>query len=351
VTLKREQFTPGELAVVLSHYDLGVIRSARDFPRGSRRSPKLLLYAADGRQYLLKRRAGRPDDLFKVAFTHALLTHLRQRLFPVPALIGTRDEHNSLLQLNGVNYELFEFVEGERYSGSLEQTRRAAETLRQFHERVRDFQTEWAPPTGSYHDCPAVHQGLNTIPALTGKHDSAVGHEAELLGLIENLQLRYDAAAERVAACGADRWPATIIHGDWHPGNLLFRYGQVAAVVDLDSARLQPAVLDIANGLLQFSIVRTRGGPEDWPASLDEPRLERFCTGYDARTFVPPEQRRAIPDLMMESLIAETVLPIAATGSFGHLPGFGVLKMVHRKAEWLSQNSERLLSLIARPDV
>ena len=42
---ERERFSPDELAVVLSHYDLGVIYSAKEFARGSRKSPKLLLRA------------------------------------------------------------------------------------------------------------------------------------------------------------------------------------------------------------------------------------------------------------------------------------------------------------------
>jgi Ser/Thr protein kinase RdoA (MazF antagonist) len=274
-----------------------------------------------------------------------LLTHLRERRFPVPAIIGTRDDDNSLLRINGATYELFEYIDGDRYSGSLEQTQRAGEALRWFHDQVQGFQTEWASEAGSYHDCTTVRHGLQAIPASTTGHDSVLGREAELLALIADLHERYDAAAESATACGFDQWPNIIVHGDWHPGNLVFRLNQVAAVLDLESSRLQPAALDLANGLLQFSILRTRAVPEDWPDGVDVPRLQRFCAGYDARA-VPPDQRRAIPDLMIESLIAETVLPIAATGSFGHLPGFGVLKMVRRKAAWLRQERERLLKRI-----
>jgi Ser/Thr protein kinase RdoA (MazF antagonist) len=341
-TARRAQFSPGELAVVLSHYDVGVIASARDFPRGSRHSPKLLLCAADGRQFLLKKRAAGQDDPFRVAFTHVLLTYLRERRFPVPALIGTRDDQNSLLQLNGATYEMFEYIVGERYNGSLDQTQQAGELLRQFHDEVREFQTEWASPAGAYHDCPTVRQALNAIPATTAGHDSVIGHEAELLTLVQDLYERYDAAAERVTRCGADGWARRIIHGDWHPGNLLFREGRLAAVLDLDSARLQPPILDVANGLLQFSILRTHAGPDEWPSAFDEARMQRFWAGYGLRANGSSAQCSAITDLMIESLIAEAVLPIAETGSFGHLTGFGVLKMVRRKAEWLAEHRERL---------
>jgi hypothetical protein len=46
--------------------------------------------------------------------------------------------------------------------------------------------------------------------------------------------------------------------------------------------------------------------------------------------------------LMIEALIAELVLPIAATGSFGRYQGFGFMKMVRRKVNWLWNNAEWL---------
>ena len=53
-------------------------------------------------------------------------------------------------------------------------------------------------------------------------------------------------------------------------------------------------------------------------------------------------QRQALIPLMLESLIAESVVPIAATGSFGDMPGFGVLQTVRRKVRWLLRNAEAI---------
>ena len=319
----REQFAPSELAVVLSHYDLGVITSVKEFRRGSRKAPKLLLRTADSRRYLLKRRASGRDDPVKVAFAHALLTHLRRHNFPVPALLGTRTDQNSMLQLGPRTYELFEFVDGQRYNASLDQTAHAGKTLARFHLAAEDFQTEWLPPFGSYHDSDHVRHGLNAIPSNTSGHDSVVGHEAELLTLTQDLHERYDQAAETANRYGCHGWPTTIIHDDWHPGNMLFRGKKVAAVLDLDAARRQPRAVDVANGMLQFSILRGRTAPDEWPDFFDESRMRRFFADYLALQPLDEEQRRAIPHLMIESLIAECVVPIAATGSFGWLPGFG----------------------------
>jgi len=45
---------------------------------------------------------------------------------------------------------------------------------------------------------------------------------------------------------------------------------------------------------------------------------------------------------MIEALIAEAVLPIAATGSFGPFAGFGFVRMVRRKVEWMQAHLAEL---------
>ncbi|MEW6250122.1 MAG: phosphotransferase [Planctomycetota bacterium] len=337
----RERFGHQELAEVLSHYDIGLIRGAKEFTRGSRKAPKLILDTPTGR-YLLKRRAHGKNDPFKVAFAHALMGHLRAHRFPVPPLIGTCDDQNSMLQLGGQVYEVFEFIEAERYDGSLEQTMEAGRMLATYHEAVQDFKTEWTPPAGSYHDAPNVRAGLNAIPTVTASHDSVYGHEEELLALTQHLHEEYDAAAARLKQGGLRDWPLTIIHGDWHPGNLLFRHGQIRAVLDFDAARHQPRVIDVAYGMLQFSMLRDVTTPEQWPAYFDEARMRRFHMGYTTAGELPGEWREALPDLMSEALIAEAALPIAVTGSFGRLPGYGVLQMIARKVQWLHDNERRI---------
>jgi len=339
--VERERFSASELAVVLSHYDLGVVESAKEYPRGSRRSPKLLLRTAGGR-YLLKRRAQGRDKPGRVTFAHTLLWHLLQKGFPVPRLLHTRDGSQTMVTHDERIYELFEYVAGERYDASLEQTTHAGKTLARFHRAVADFQTAWQPPIRGYHDVQAVRSGLNAIPSTISSHDSVVGHEAELLSTNQELYERYDAAAEAIAGLGYERWPCWILHGDWHPGNMRFRGGKVAVVLDFDSARRSPAVADVANGMLQFSILRGGDDPGQWPEFFDQTRMRRILLGYASRVKLDRAQLEAIPHLMIESLIAECVVPVAATGSLGQIPGFGVLQMVRRKVHWLLRNFKHL---------
>lgn len=340
MTVVREQFAPDELKDVLARYEIGLIESMRPFARGSRHSPKLILHTTAGK-YLLKRRAIGRDDPRRVAFTHALLIHLRRNRFPVPRVIHSL-EGPTVVRLHDHVYELFELIEGDSYDKSLEQTQHAGRTLAKFHNAARDLETRWPAPQTGYHALHAVLQGLNSIPTTVSSHDSVAGHEAELLSLTQELYERIESAAASVEAAGYSHWPAQVTHGDWHPGNMLFRRSRVLAVVDLDSARIQPAVTDLANGMLQFSILRSSLQPEEWPSYFDETRMRRFLAGYLTKAALPPEQRSVLPDLMIESLIAECVVPVAATGSLGPMPGFGVLQMVRRKVRWILDNRERM---------
>jgi hypothetical protein len=127
---------------------------------------------------------------------------------------------------------------------------------------------------------------------------------------------------------------------------MLFLGGRVAAVIDYDSLRMLPAPTDLANGLLQFSILGGPIDPRQWPPELDEERFHHFMMGYEQGSGLPVEALPVLPSLMIEALIAEAVLPIAATGSFGRLEGFRFLQMIERKVRWLQQNGDRLIAAV-----
>jgi homoserine kinase type II len=339
VTGQREKFGVEELPIVMSHYDIGVIDSIVEFPRGSRKAPKLLIVSEQGK-FLLKRRARGKDDPFKVAFCHALQLHLAAKQFPLPHLIGTRKENNSMLQWRGAVYELFEYIPGQTYPQTLESTFDSGRVLGLYHKLLENFKSDWQPPTGSYHMAPSVETGLRAIPDLLAKAGAST---PEIVKMLDFLLRSYKHAADSVETLGLENWPRQIVHADWHPGNMLYRDNHVVAVIDYDSARLLARVIDIANGALQFSII---GGNEDvdkWPDYLDESRFKRFLRGYDEVMLLSQAEIRALPWLMVEALIAEAVFPIAATGTFGRLEGLSFLQMVQRKVVWLQRSAERLI--------
>jgi len=338
----RAEFQPRELSEVLEHYDLGAILRIDEQRKGSRRAPKVLITSDDGR-FLLKRRARGRDHPLKVAFAHAVQEYLAENDFPLARLVRTVDDDDTMVIINDLIYEMFEVVSGERYDHSLEATASAGRVLGRFHQLMEDYESEWEPARRGYHDANVVRSNLNEMPASIGKDDSVIGKETELLVTVSTLYELYENAAERIDEAGYFDWPDQIVHCDWHPGNILFEESRVVAVMDYDSLHILPAVTDLANGALQFSIIGGNSDPRLWPAELDVKRFRHFVHSYREKVKTPPEQMAVLPSLMIEALVAEAVMPIAATGSFGRIEGFRFLQMILRKVRWLELNGEQLM--------
>ncbi|KPK81961.1 MAG: hypothetical protein AMJ81_10195 [Phycisphaerae bacterium SM23_33] len=343
MAIERETFGAAELATCLSHYDTGIIHSIEEFPRGSRRAPKVVIKCERGK-FLFKRRAHGKEDLQKVAFTHHVQLHLAGEGFPLPHLIGARPDNNSMLVWKDHIYELFEFVEGGPYDGSLDATFDSGRILGLYHKLLAGFHSDYVPSKGSYHGNKAIVEAIgNTARSLpmNGRPEPSV-----LMETVDFLKEGYGKCAAGADEVGLEDWPVQIVHGDWHPGNMLFRKKLVVAVIDYDSARLHQRIVDLANGALQFSIIGGSEDPSQWPEYLDETRLKRFLRGYDSVNVISKAELKIVPFLMCEAMIAEAVLPIAATGSFGRMEGFPFLQMIHRKVKWVLSHLEQIENVL-----
>jgi homoserine kinase type II len=345
----RERLSASEVRAALARYDLGTIEQVRHYPRGSRRAPKVWIRSAHG-EFILKRRAPGHDDPHRVAFAHSVQLFLAERGFPVAALVGTRDDNNSLLELDGRTYELFTYVAGRSYDHSLPGARLAGTALGRLHQLLAGHQPRFSPPTGTFHASPGIKTAFSGAPARIAAVEPGPD-AAATIRTVKYLYKAYGDAARRVEALGYRAWPSGVIHGDWHPGNLLYRGGRVVAVLDFDSARIEPRSADLANAILQFSM---RIGPADsdpraWPEGLDPGRLQALAVGYHEAAHLPlrPEEIEALPWLIIEALIMESIVPIAATGRFGRLTGSGFLAMVEEKVRWIRPRCDRMAKLIA----
>lgn len=346
----RQTFAADELAIVMSHYDVGVISGIKEFPRGSRRAPKLLIKAERG-PFLLKRRAMGKDGPEKVAFCHGIQLHLAKKQFPLPHLIGTRTDNNSMLRLGEQTYELFEYIQGTPYDQSLEATQDAGKILALMHKLLLSYESHGTPVQGnSYHNAKSVYNACRTIPTTLKRCNPQQTSEQARVNakLVRILQAYYDDAVQRVEGAGMLDWPRQIVHSDWHPGNMLFRGQRVVAVIDYDTARKHQRIIDIANGALQFSILGGGEDPLTWPDGIDLARFKRFLMGYDSvpDAVLTQAELRVVPWLMVQALIAESVIPIARTGMFARMEGAVFLEMVRRKCVWLLEKSPKLIAML-----
>jgi homoserine kinase type II len=336
------KFSSEEVEAVVSCYGVGAIRQTRALSGGSREVPKMLV-VTEGGKFLLKRRPKGKANLVHVEFAHAVQTHLAADGFPVTILMATQEDKTTVFERDNHIYELFKFVSGSRYDGSGEATVEAGRQLGRLHLDLTDFSPGHEKALrGSFHDSSTVRRHLRvTGGRKAGRPDRHLQQVAEVL-----MEL-YNESSVRVNQLGFDSWPEQVVHGDWHPGNMLFRGRKLVAVLDFDSVRVAPRVTDLANGMLQFSIVGGRPNPADWPDYLNEAKAVQLLDGYREVAEPSDYELSSVLDLMMETMIAEAILPIAATGFFGHLSGVDFLKMILRKCQWISKNRHKLAESIS----
>ncbi len=346
---RRQRFAPNELAGVLSHYDLGVIERIRSYPRGSRQSPKVRIVSQRG-EFLLKRRAPGRDNPHRVAFAHSLQLHLARHGMPVAPLVGTRDTNNSMLLLDGRVYELFEFVEGRRTDGSAGEAREAGRVLGSMHGVLDGFDPGFDAPVGGFHDAPGLHGRLAQVPRAVAVAEPGSDCR-EVPGQCRELAEAYRAAAERVRGAGWDHWPRGFTHGDWHPGNLIYRDGNLVAVLDFDSSRLEPRVADFANAALHLSMsFSDPPDPRQWPDGLVSSTIREVALGYRAAAAhtMGDDEYGALPWLMIEALVIESVVPLAASGRFGPIGGVEFIGALRRRIRWIAEHAGALVEEVRR---
>ena len=343
-----DQFDAHELALVISHWDLGRLKSIRPVRRGSRRAPKVRIESERG-AFLLKRRAPQVRLAERVAYSQAVQTALVERGFHAPAIHAARDGKLAVTEDESV-YEMFTFIPGVRDDGSVSAAVAAGESLGRMHEVGADINPPGPAPTGSWHAVAELPAATERIP----KSLRAVDPDTDRIDVAKRcrfLRRAYIDAADRIAASGI-LTDSVLNHGDWHPGNLIYveasEQTRVAAVVDFDAARREPRVMDIANAALQFGNERGEGTDLDsWPGTLNYRRIRGLLRGYEAAAEILPDAIiAALPWLMIEALTMEAVVPLAATGRFAGVDGEAFLRLVERKVRWLRERNETLVAYL-----
>lgn len=348
---RRAKFTPEEAREILGAFAVPKPRLIREYRRGSARSPKALVECVDGSRYLLKRRdlAGAGAD--RVTFCHAVHAELSRLRFPVPRLLPVRATGATWLERGTIVYELFEFIEGQAFDRSLGGAFEAGQLLARWHRTLDGWAEPALEPESLYHRSAQVEASFKGLAASDGTLSERGNALTATLG---QLRERMGAAASLVdssVAIPGAAGSAHVLHGDFHPGNVLYHAGFPSAVLDLDSARLGHRLLDVANASMQFALEPLGEGDESsWPTMMQASRLEAFLRGYA----VTPSLRLgdgdaiAMPALMVEASIAESVPRIARIGMFGPIEGGAFLRHVNRKTAFIWDRREALTTLCQR---
>ena len=329
---------PAEAIEAAGRWDLGDVDSIVPLQGGSSASPKFVVQVR-GKAFVLKCRAVHAGNSERIAFAHAFMRATASRGVPVamPVVSSGGRSHEVVASRA---WELFPFIEGERWSRRPGQARSGGEALGHMHAAGLDLEWHGHVQAASSHGNLQVLEALRRVPRAVQRMEPEVDMVA-LANACETLAEAYTEASATVEEVGYAQFASQIVHGDFHPGNVIFDGDGVAAVIDFDAARLEPAVVDFANGLMQFACFRgTATRVAAWPAELDPLRLAAFTHAYARhgdRALI--EQVDMVPPLMIEACVSEASLPIARRGRFGPAKASEVLHLVARRVNWLRRNA------------
>jgi homoserine kinase type II len=228
---------------IIAHYDIGPL-TAPPHPAGGTANANVRITTAAGEYFLRRRNPKYAAEPF-VAFDHALMAHLTQSGLPTPREVLTRDGAAWVRHGDDV-YEMFHYQPGGPHDrNSVPQIAAAGRALAAYHHATSSFRPLPGKDWPRYDDPWLIREGIAGIEAQLRHRMPA--RDIEYLSAQVTL-LERELPDDRYHAL-----PKLVVHGDYHPGNLLFQNDEVVGIFDLDWATFQPRARDLADGVFLFA--------------------------------------------------------------------------------------------------
>jgi Ser/Thr protein kinase RdoA (MazF antagonist) len=274
-------------------------------PIASGHTNESLAVDAPGGRFVL-RLAWRGKPLGAVLDEERLLRALRPTGI-TPRVVPTRAGAPRAAVLGRVAH-LFERLPGAVVAApSVPQTRAALATLADLHAALRAVPRDGADP-------------VELLRARRGRvfGDASARWPADVAAALPRVRRRIDDALDAASALSAQR--AQWLHGDYHPGNVLFSGDAVTGVVDLDDCGAAVPAVDLAVALYTFS----RDAAHEPALRFDPERWRAGAAAYAARGGGSPWRA---PDPLAEAIFcahqALLHLDAARRGLWALAPGIG----------------------------
>lgn len=329
-------FDRAELESALPRLGLHDVRSIRPLRLGNPDALKAVVETGSGR-FLVKLRVGGLATPDRVRTEHAVQTMLEGRGVPV-ALPGRGVP--GVCEIGGRVYELLRYV--EREPGARPGVHDAGRLLALIHASpAMGLPAE--PPVFSHCTGPDFDALMTPIieadPSLRLPLESLY-HDWSLAG--DRLGVDAGTGRQGDAVC-------SLLHGDYHPANLVVGGGRVRAVLDFEAAHAGDPDPEFASAAALFSL-QTGGDPAGWPETPDTRRLAGFAAGY-ASLSGPQTGRRvdpiALPWLMIRGLIAQAMTRAHHPGGFGGYSRSQMIPFISRTCGWMREHADGLGLVLA----
>jgi homoserine kinase type II len=321
-----------EVARVLSYYNIGTLQSTNPACRGYV-NETAFAQTTEG-QFVVRRNHRRLSETVH-RYRHQLINHLREKHFPTPALMRTRDG-DTLLELDGRFYEVMTFIRGEDFNHARpQQVVSVGATLARYHTIVHDFP---APPDDV--QMRYAPQGILGLAEMILERDF-MGDLHECLSWYDmrTNYLRTVLPNETYAAL-----PHVPIHGDMHRDNVLMAQDNVIAMLDYDQVAWDTPLADLADALVAFASVdkpdAVNWGVFDGP--LDEERAEHLLTGYASVAPLSAAEVSMLPVLLEVMWLKSELGRVISTPEGASDYHLAVLEQGQMLSQWMDERRERL---------
>lgn len=242
--------------VIRDNYRLGTIsRPAPLAQAHQRRHQKLVVETSHGK-FLAKTYKRDPYVLDALRFQHRLSDHLSANDIPVARIQNAADGKRIIEQDNWA-MELQELVEGEPMIVGKETLIISAQALGRFHDVCRDHpRPERDAQMWRFSEVPRT--SFQSLYELAKRQ----GDPAQMDAYCNQIALFLHDAGDALNLEQRSKFETGLIHGDWHSGNLIFKDGSLAAVVDLefsgDGCYLEDLAYAISNLCVRTTMRPTR---------------------------------------------------------------------------------------------
>jgi len=342
--------------LVTRFYDLGEVTDYRPISRGQVNTGHVIetkLSRKRPRYFVREYRQGR--EIADIEFEHALINHLVSKKFEYICGVVMSTTGQTYAQLpddeagesHPVFFAVFDYLPGEiRYDWSrpdckVEELKSAATTLARYHEAVAD----WWPVNGGAR--PGIAEQLLVTEKQLQEYRQLAGNARFDDCLSNGLDLITRSHSDTLDALSSSDYhqiPRLAVHGDFHPGNLIFRNGHVSGLFDFDWANMDVRCFDVALAVFYFCT--------EWRGSVDGhlniDRASVFLHVYQntlktnrAIETLSETERRFLPDMILAAniYVLGWILSDFYRGNVDNLQYTGYLRHGLNFIRWESANS------------
>lgn len=253
--------------LVCEHYSLGYVKEVSELRCG----PGSIVWRLDcernglSSSFCLKDHKTKP--LERLQFEHAVASRMPDFGFSLIPNVIPSTSRNTIVSLDEHSYSLYEFIGGDpvfdwtKGGWTVPQCESAGTVLAQFHSAGLNMLDSSMPRKFAG---PASGQALLEWAYMVLKFGAWLPDEMRIsLANCEEL-------VRSAFSVTADEDGMALIHGDFHPGNLVFRGTDIAAVLDIDYCRRDSRLFDVAYAATAFSL-----------ESLDHAYARVFLNSYN----------------------------------------------------------------------